>query len=450
MNRETITLKQEEQRRVVVLTSVREGRLTVPEAAALLQLSERHTQRLLADFRRKGPAALAHGNRGRPPHNRLSEALRKRVVRLATTRYAGFNHQHLTEMLTGEEALNISRPTIRRILLDAGVRSPRTRRPRRHRRRRERMPQRGLLLQMDASHHDWLEGRGPRLVLHGAIDDATNEVPAALFRFQEDAAGYLHVVRDIVRHAGCPVAIYTDRHTIFHAAPAQPLTLEAQFQGLRRPPTQLGRAFKDLGIRWIPASSPQAKGRIERLWGLFQDRLVSELRRARVSSLEEANRLLATFLPRYNARFARPPAHPDSAYRPWSSDRPLDFICCFVYSRTVANDNTVQVEGQCVQILPGPHRASYAKAKVFVHDHLDGTRSIIYKGVRLAFRAIPSSPVHIAARLSRSRKKPRPSQATAARLPWKPAANHPWNRMAAELFQRKALKKAGVTLSRNS
>ncbi len=328
MPRETITLNQEEQRRVVVLTSVREGRLTIPKAAGLLQMSERHTKRLLAAFRREGPAALAHGNRGRTPPNRLSAALRKRVVKLATTRYAGFNHQHLTEMLLTEEALTISRPTVRRILLNEGLHSPRTRRARRHRRRRERMPQRGMLLQMDASHHDWLQGRGPRLVLHGAIDDATNDVPAAVFRLQEDATGYFQVVRDIVRRLGCPLGIYTDRHTIFHAAPAQPPSLEAQLQGLRRPPTQLGRALKDLGIQWIPASSPQAKGRIERLWGIFQDRLVSELRRARVASLEDANRLLADFLPRYNARFARPPAHPQSAYRPWSTGRPLDFICC--------------------------------------------------------------------------------------------------------------------------
>ena len=150
----------------------------------------------------------------------------------------------------------------------------------------------------------------PRLVLHGAIDDATNEVPAALFRLQEDAHGYLHVLRETVRRCGCPAAVYTDRHTIFHAAPAQPLTLDQQLQGLRRPPTQLGRAFAELGIRWIPAASPQAKGRIERLWGVFQDRLVSELRRARVSSLQEANRLLADFLPRYPCALRAAPGPP--------------------------------------------------------------------------------------------------------------------------------------------
>ena len=169
------------------------------------------------------------------------------------------------------------------------------------------MPQEGLLVQVDASHHDWLEGRGPRLVLHGVIDDATNKMPAALFRVQEDAVGYFTILRDLVATLGRPVALYSDRHGIFSRDARSLPTLAQQLRGLRRPPTQFGRALQELSIRWIPASSPQAKGRIERLWGILQDRLGSELRRARARTLDEANAVLARFLPRYNARFAQAP-----------------------------------------------------------------------------------------------------------------------------------------------
>ncbi len=392
MTRETIILTHEEQRRVKVLSEVREGRLAVAEATHLLGLSVRHTRRLVAAFRRHGPAALAHGNRGRPPHNRLPVALRQRVLRLARTTYVGFNHQHLTEALVEEHGLSVSYWTIHRWLAAAGLPSPRPRRPRRYRRRRERMPQEGLLLQVDASQHAWLEGRGPRLVLHGAIDDASNHVPAALFRAEEDTYGYFWVLRTLVRTHGRPVAIYSDRHGIFQRDPRQPLTLAQQLRGLRQPPTQFGRALQDLGIRWIPASSPQAKGRIERLWGTFQNRLVSELRRARARTVTDANAVLARFLPRYNARFAQAPAAPASAYRPLAPDQCLEDICCFAYERTVANDNTVPLGEHLLQILPDSRRPSYAQARVVVREHLDGTRSVRYKGERLRIQAVAPQP----------------------------------------------------------
>ena len=466
MAKETITLTRREQNRAIALTAVLEGRLTAAQAATLLRISLRHCRRLLAVLRRDGPAALAHGNRGRPAPNRTPDGLRARVVTLAQTTYAGFNHQHLTEMLGDEEGLPLSRPTVRRVLLAAGIPSPRTRRPRRHRRRRERMPQAGLLVQLDGSHHDWLEGRGPRLVLHGAIDDATNEVPAALFRAEEDAAGYLWVLRELARHRGLPVAVYSDRHGIFEANSRQPLTLEDQLRGLRHPRTQVGRTFDELGIRWIPADSPQAKGRIERLWGTFQDRLVSELRRARATSLEEANAVLAAFLPRYNRRFTKPPAHPDPAYRSLPADLALDHICCFKYARTVANDNTVRLEEHLIQLLPGPGRRSYAKARVAVHEHLDGTLSVVYQGQPLAIHLLTPPSQDRLLRVRARKQRPNPPSATRRqdqlrqrprskdskprpRQPGKPRADHPWNQYALMEKKRKALKEAGVSFSLN-
>lgn len=440
MTRETITLTREEQRRLKVLTELRAGHLLGREAAHVLGLSLRHCRRLLARFRRLGAAGLAHGNRGRPPHNRLPASLQRTVVRLAKTRYAGFNHQHLTEHLVESHHLRVSRATVDRWLRAAGVPSPRPRRRRRFRRRRERMPQPGMLLQWDGSQHDWLQGRGPRLALHGAMDDATNKVPAACFRLQEEAHGYFVVLRELIRRCGIPVALYGDRHGIVtNDARPRPLTLEEQLRGHTRPPTQVGRALRELGIKWIPAHSPQAKGRIERLWGTFQDRLVSELRLANARTLEEANAVLHTFLPRYNARFTRPAAQPGSAYRPLPPGLNLDDICCFAYERTVANDNTVRLGTLLFQLLTDEQRTSYAQMRVIVRRHLDGRLSISQAGRRLAFRILPASPQRAPAVQPNVPQRPRRPRAPST---WKPPADHPWKKTYAQEQRRKHLKLA--------
>jgi len=188
-----------EQRRAWVLNRLARGDVTMAEAAGLLGLSERQVWRLRAAFERAGPAGLVHGNRGRASPRRIEPAIVERVIELAQGRYAGCNDCHLAELLADGEGIVLGRVTIRRILRSAGVASPRRRRPPRHRSRRERMPQEGLLVQLDGSRHDWLAGRGPWLTLVGAIDDATGTVPAATFRAQEDAAGYLELLRTIVR-----------------------------------------------------------------------------------------------------------------------------------------------------------------------------------------------------------------------------------------------------------
>lgn len=449
MTRETITLTREEQRRLKVLTEVQAGHLLAREAAQLLSLSLRHCRRLLARFRRLGAAGLAHGNRGRPPHNRRPAALQRQIIRLAKTRYAGFNHQHLTEHLVEFHHLHVSRATVSRWLRAAGLPSPRPRRRRRFRRRRERMPQAGMLLQWDGSQHDWLQGRGPRLALHGAIDDATNDVPAAHFRLQEDAHGYVVVLREIIRTRGIPVAFYGDRlGLVTNDARPRPLTVEEQLRGHTRPPTQVGRALRDLGIKWIPAHSAQAKGRIERLWGTFQDRLVSELRLAKARTLEEANAVLRAFLPRYNARFTRPAAQPGSAYRPLSPGLNLEDICCFVYERTVANDNTVRLDALLFQLVADAQRTSYAKTRVIVRRHLDGRLSISQAGRRLAFRALPAPPPR-----APIQKPTVPPQPRRPRTPstWKPPLDHPWKKTYAQELRRRQLKTAqGDTFAEQS
>lgn len=386
--RETLTLKAEEQRRLLVLNEVIGGRLTAGGAAELLGLSERHLRRILAAYRKEGAAAMAHGNRGRSPCNAIDRSVRDRVLELAHTKYAGFNHLHMSEKLIEEEKLCLGLSSARRILFEAGVASPRKRRPPRHRSRRERYPKEGMLLQIDGSPHDWLEGRGPTMSLMAGIDDATGTVPFALFRLQEDSAGYFLLLRGIVLRKGIPLALYHDRHSIFESSCREPMSLAEQLSG-RRDPTQFGRLLEELGIASISARSPQAKGRIERLWGTFQDRLVSEMRLKGISSLEEANRFLKEFLPRYNRRFAVQAAEEGSAYRALAKDFDLELFFCFKHQRTVAADNVVSFEGHRLQILPDPARASYARAEVEVHQQLDGKLKVFHQGRQLRVKDAP-------------------------------------------------------------
>jgi len=451
MTRETITLNSQEQQRGQVLPRVQAGRLTARAAATLLGLSIRHVRRLLAKLRQKGLAALAHGNRGRRSSRHVSEAVRARVLTLARTRYRGCNDCHLTDLLAEREGIRLSRPTVHRLLRAAGIGSPRTRRPPRHRRRRERMPQAGLLVQLDGSHHPWLEDRGPRLVLLAAIDDATGRALGAVFRLQEDTHGYFLLLRQLIRRYGLPAAVYTDRHGIFRPDPRTPLTVDEQLRGVPRE-TQVGRALSELGINWIGAHSPQAKGRIERLFGTFQDRLVIELRLAHASTLTEATRVLTRFLPRYNARFAQAPTHPAPAWRPAPVRADLDAICCFKYRRTVQHDNTVQLDGRFLQLAPGPGGRSYAGLRVDLHAHLDGTLAISYRGQRIAAKRLPTThrpPQRLKDRFSEGTPTPDTLLATPgeppSREPQIPPPNHPWRRTFLTSARRKQFRTQRVT-----
>ena len=210
-----VTLNQREQARLQVLNSVMEYQLPRAQAAEILGISERQLRRVLAAYRRDGAAALVHGNRGRQPRNTIPEDVAAAAVILAREKYAGFNHSHLTEVLAEREGIHLSRQTVSRLLNDALLPSARRRRPPQHRVRRERMPQEGMLLQIDGSHHPWLEGRGPRSVLLLAVDDATGAVANALFRPEEDTRGYFLLLDGVIRRYGIPLAIYGDRHGVF-------------------------------------------------------------------------------------------------------------------------------------------------------------------------------------------------------------------------------------------
>ena len=389
-------LTPEESRRLHVLSLLERGRLSPTQAAETLGLTPRQVRRLRATLRRDGPAGLAHGNRGVKSLHRLPEAVRTQIVALAQGRYAGLNDHHLAEKLTAVEGLTVSRATVRRLLRAAGVASPRRRRPPQHRSRRPRRPQAGLLLQLDGSPFAWLGPTQPPCRLLGALDDATGAVLAATFRVQEDAAGYLTLLRTLGETVGLPAAVYTDSHGIFVRNDPH-WTRAEELQGYQEL-TQVGRAFRALGIRHLVAHSPQAKGRIERLWKTLRDRLAGELRLAGITTLSAANPFLATFLPGFNAQFAVPAAAAVTAYRPVPRGVDLTRCCAFHYARQVAADNTVRVEDVVLQLLPGPRRRSYARATADVVQCLDGSWRVYVADRLLTTTPAPLDPGHLRAR----------------------------------------------------
>lgn len=430
MRKEWVTLNSREQVRLIVLNEVLQGNLTRKEAADALQLSPRQLRRLLATYRHDGAQALAHGNRGRPPSNRLPDEIRTRVLDLAAGRFQGANDCHLTELLAREEGIVVSRPTLRRLLRQAGIKSPQKRRPPKHRQRRERRPRRGMLVLIDGSLHNWLEDRGPALTLLGSLDDATGEVLAAFFQPHEDARGYFRLMHQIVTRHGLPEAVYVDRHAIFVHITNAALSIDEQLQGARGRPTQFAKLLQRLAVAILYARSPQAKGRIERLWRTFQDRLVMELRLAGASTLEQANAVLADFLPRYNRQFAVPPADPESAFRPAPPD--LDDLFTLRWPCTVALDHTVRCNGLHLQILPAPGERGYARCRVELYEHLDGHLSLHHGERSLPFR--PAPPDASTMRFKAKTRPPAlPQQATKpaadARTPHKPPKDHPWRLM---------------------
>ena len=384
MSQETFALSQKELQRVAVISRCVKGEMACASAAELLSLSVRHIKRLKKRWREGGEAALAHANRGRPSHRRLPDQKRNSILRLARTKYTGFNDHHLAEKLNEVEGLAVSREALRRLLRAVGLGSPRRRRAPAHRQRRLRVAREGELVQLDGSPHDWLEGRGPRLTVLGMQDDATGKILAAQFFLAETTEGYFHLLQSLLRRFGVPTACYGDRSGIF-VPHDDHWTLEEELAG-KRQPTQFGRALAELGITFIAAQSPQAKGRVERLWGVLQDRLCSELRLAGACDLDSANRVLRRFIADYNRRFARAPREAAKAWRPAPED--LTRVCAFLHERIVSNDNVVQWQGRRFQIPPQNRRFSFAGAKVQLYQALDGRVSLYYGDTRLEHTSI--------------------------------------------------------------
>ena len=363
------------------------GKITNAEGARALRLSVRQFRRLKTRFRDRGAGGLLHRLRGRTGNRCLTVPVRDQIATLMTTTYAGFNDVHLTEKLREVHALAVSRSSVRTLRRALGRPAKRPRAAPQHRSRRPRRAALGQLAQLDASLFAWFEHRGPMATLHGLIDDATS-IPLALwFRPNEDLHGYVTVLDRTCRAHGVPVELYGDRLNLFQRNDTH-WTLSEELQG-QQEPTHFGRMLGTLGISFIQAHSPQAKGRIERLWGTLQDRLTSEMRLRGLATLEAGNAFLPAFLADFIPRFAQPPATTIPAWRP--APRDLERVLSCRYERTVGRDNTVQLGARWVQIPRGRGGRSYAGCRVEVCELLDGRLLVFYQGTLLVHQASPSA-----------------------------------------------------------
>src|SRR4026208_1303546 len=362
-----------------VIQRVFRSELTVVQAAVVMGLSERQCYRIKARVGQAGAKGVVHGNRGRPCKHKTKEKIVRRVVELARGKYQGFNDHHLTEKLKEQEQIELSREKVRRILRAHGMVSPKKRRGIKPRSRRERRASEGMMLQVDGSPHDWLQGRGPRMCLIGAIDDATNKVMGAFFTQAESSWGYFTLFSGIFRQSGLPQSIYSDCHSVFWTD--REATIDEQLLN-KRPTTEVGRGLEELGVTLILAHSPQAKGRIERLWNTFQDRLVSELRLARAKTVQQATVVLDRYIPEHNRKFSMP-ATAEPSWRKLSALQ-IERSLCFKQQRTVAKDNTVTFEGTVLQIPKTSPFRSHANKRIDVHVLLDGAVEFFYKTEKIA------------------------------------------------------------------
>lgn len=381
-------MSQRELQRVKVIENAVEGRITVEQASTLLKLSPRQVKRLKKRYQVGSVDWVRHGNRGREKPWRLAAAVRARIVKLAREKYAGFNDSHLAEKLAEVEGIQVSRETVRRVLRRAGIKSPQKRRPQKYRSRRERKPRMGMMALTDASREDWLEGRGPMLTLIGFQDDATSQVLAAGFQLEhEDTVGYLRQLRAMVERYGVPLSLYRDQHGTFQRNDKH-WTLEEELAGRQRP-TQFGRVLEELGIESIRALSPQGKGRIERMWKTFQDRLKSELRVAGVRTVEEANALLAGFIEDYNRRFAVAAKEAASDFRPLNKRVNRDRLFSLKYEREVGKDHVIPFGARAIQLPAKRGKFGYAGAKVEISHQLNGELVVWHENERLHSEPIP-------------------------------------------------------------
>jgi transposase len=375
--KDIVMLRQKDLKRLHVMHKVLEGTMTQAEAADLISLTERQIRRIVKRIRQEGDKGIGHAARGKPSNRKLPKKLKNRIVRLYTTTYPDFGPTLFTEKLEEREGIVISRETARAWLMGEGL-WKKQRRRKAHRQWRERKARFGEMLQMDGSHHDWFEGRGPRCVLMAYSDDATGSVYGRFYGYEGTIPAMDSFTRYITKY-GIPMSVYLDKHTTYKSWAGRDEFREAE------PVSQFGRALAELGVKMLHAHSPQAKGRIERLFNTFQDRMVKEMRLRGVSTIPEANRFLASYLPVYNRRFSVPPKKKENLHRTVNVE--LDTILCVKTERTLRNDHTIQHNGTLYQI-----KDRIRAEKVVVEELIDGSMRIRHKGVPLSFHEIVQRP----------------------------------------------------------
>jgi hypothetical protein len=386
---ELIRMSQKERDRLKVLHEANQRHITQKAAAAQMGVTERWVRKLLARMRKEGDRAVIHRLRGRRSNRKIAERVREKVVGLVKREYSDFGPTLASEYLAEGHGVRVSRETLRGWMIAAQWWKPRRARIERVHTWRPRRAQCGELVQWDTSEHDWLEGRGEPLYLVLMIDDATSRALARLVR-HDSTPENLRLLGNYLRRWGRPLAFYTDKASLFKTT--RPQRRDEELQG-QLPKTQIGRALQELGIDWIPAHSPQAKGRIERFFGTAQDRLVKGLRKAGVDTLEGAQQYLErVYLPLWNRRFTVAAANPTDAHRPLGPQHDLSAILSQVESRVVAPDYTVQWHRRRYQIAREAVRAGLRGARVRVEQRLDGSVAVRFREHYLPVRECGTTP----------------------------------------------------------
>jgi len=376
------------------------------EAAEILSLSGRQIRRIVKRIRSEGSKGIGHRSRGRPSNRRISHKIKERVIHLYRAKYKDFGPTLASEKLLERNGIRINDETLRMWLLGTGD-WRKSRRRRRHRQWRERKHHDGEMVQMDGSHHDWFERRGPRCVLMGYMDDATGRVFGRFYEY-EGTIPAMDSFKRYIRKYGLPLSVYLDKYKTYKST-AKP-SLEDELND-REPLSDFERALKELGVEVRHANSPQAKGRIERLFGTLQDRLVKEMRLRGIRTLEEANAFLEEYLPIYNRRFSVSPKEKGDLHRPLGRELDLDAILCKKTERTLRNDFTVTHNSKLYQV-----NQTIQASKVMVQDRIDGSLRIYYKDRALRFREITERPL----------REKKPLTLTKRTQPCTPPPGHPW------------------------
>lgn len=333
MKQDVISLTRKQLNKLDIINKANAGFLTVAEAASALGLSERQVQRLKKEVRELGPSAVVHKNSLQIAHNALSSETIDKIVSLKKSdQYEAANFCHFREILSEHHSIELSYSALHGILSNANINSPMKRRRFKPHRRRKRRPQAGLLLQVDATPYAWFKGDGKKYSIHGAIDDATGQITALYMCKNECLHGYFEMLRRTIRNYGIPMSLYADRHTIFQSPNKEKAIIDPS---IKVNDTQLGRCLRELSVELIPARSPQAKGRIERLWGTLQSRLPVEFSIRGISTIDGANEFLETYIYAYNSQFAVEPSLADSMFHKPSEGMNIDYILCAKEERTV-------------------------------------------------------------------------------------------------------------------
>lgn len=413
-----IRMSRREVKRLHIIHQALDEQITQAEAARLIDISDRQIRRMIRRIREEGDEGICHRSRGKASNRRIPKKVKERVLKLFREEYHDFNLAHATEKLFEVHGITINDETLRLWLNEAAI-PYKKRKVRKHRQRRERKAHFGELVQIDGSHHDWFEGRGPVCVFMGYIDDATNIVHGRFYDY-EGTMPAMDSMKRYIKRSGIPKSVYLDKHTTYKSW-AEP-TIEEQLND-QKPMSHFEKSLAALDIEVIHANSPQAKGRVERLFKTLQDRLVREMRLLGVKSVEEANAFLTDYLQKYNRRFAKPAASEADLHRPALHSRELDRILCVKEERTVKNDFTIAHNSTLYQL----EQATRAK-KVTVEERLDGSLHISYKGQDLRYREITKQPTEDTAEaplLLRERK------------PWTPPVDHPWKTLFLSKRRRK-------------